>query len=143
MGLYNFQPRFAPFVLSGAKQHTIRAERAHPDKPGDICHLYTGLRTKRAKLLGRFPCVKVENISIITTADRDLVEAFAVAMQVPKHMIAGPMVFVDKVQLHFSECEALARKDGFDGFNEMMKFWSEPKSRLPFHGHIIHWRWHK
>lgn len=50
MGLYNFQKRFVPFILSGAKTHTIRALRAHPDKPGDTLHLYTGLRQKGAKL---------------------------------------------------------------------------------------------
>ena len=49
MGLYNFRERFAPFILSGKKTHTIRAVRIHPDKPGNILYLYTGLRTKKGQ----------------------------------------------------------------------------------------------
>lgn len=64
MGLYNFQARFVPFILAGAKTHTIRAVRANPDKPGNTLHLYTGLRHKGARLLMRVPCVKVEEIEI-------------------------------------------------------------------------------
>jgi hypothetical protein len=41
--------------------------------------------------------------------------------------------FVPKI---LSECEALARRDGFENFAEMMEFW---KDRLPFRGHIVHW----
>ena len=51
MGLYNFQARFVPFILNGAKTHTIRAIRTNPDKPGNTLHLYTGLRQKGARLL--------------------------------------------------------------------------------------------
>lgn len=51
MGLYNFQSRFVPFIIAGKKTHTIRAIRVHPDKPGNTLYLYTGLRTKKAKLL--------------------------------------------------------------------------------------------
>jgi hypothetical protein len=40
MGLYNFQPRFVPFILSGEKTHVIRSVRKHPDKPGDTLYLY-------------------------------------------------------------------------------------------------------
>jgi hypothetical protein len=129
MGLYNFQRRFVSFIKSGAKTHTIRGVRAHPDKPGNTLHLYTGLRTKKAKLLMRVPCVKVEEIEIwhevATAEDR------------------GPSFFVvriDGTHLDKTECESLAHRDGFSSFHEMMKFWIEPKNRLPFRGHIIHWR---
>jgi uncharacterized protein YqfB (UPF0267 family) len=43
MGLYNFQPRFVPFILSGEKTRTIRSVRKNPDKPGDMLYLYRGL----------------------------------------------------------------------------------------------------
>lgn len=115
MGLYNFQPRFVPKILSGEKTHTIRAIRANPDKPQNTLHLYTGLRTKKAKLLMRVPCLKVENILIT-----------------PGHMIR-----IDGEYLSDDEREALARRDGFESFAEMMEFW---EGRLPFLGHIIHWR---
>ena len=58
MGLYNFQPRFAPRIRAWdadpesplAKAHTIRAPRkgGREDKPGDTMYLYTGLRQKGA-----------------------------------------------------------------------------------------------
>lgn len=117
MGLYNFQPRFVPMILAGKKTHTIRATRANPDKPGNTLHLYTGLRQKGAKLLMRVPCVKVEVIVITDTPLRRIV--------------------LDGTLLNFDEEEALAQKDGFTSFSEMLKFWD---GRLPFKGHVIHWR---
>jgi hypothetical protein len=118
MGLYGFQKRFVPFILSGEKTHTIRAIRANPDKPGNTLHLYTGLRQKGARLLMRVPCVKVEGI-VITP---------------------GGMIRIADQWLEDDEREALARRDGFEDFASMIRFWREPKNRLPFHGHIIHWR---
>ncbi len=119
MGLYEFKDRFVPFIKAGTKKHTIRAKRKkHRDKPGDICHLYHGLRTKRAKLIMRAPCVRVEDI-VITP---------------------GGMVRVAGQWLADDEREALARKDGFPDFASMIQFWRTPKNRLPFHGDIIHWK---
>ena len=120
MGLYNFQLRFAPFIRNGTKRHTIRAKRAYPDKPGNILHLYVGLRHKSATLLGRSPCIRVEDVVIS----------------------AAHQVFVDGVELSASEKNALAFCDGFrsrgveHAFEEMMEFWD---GRLPFTGDIIHW----
>ncbi len=48
--------RFAHAVLDGSKTHTIRAKRKAPPRVGEILHCYTGLRTKKVKLLGRFQC---------------------------------------------------------------------------------------
>lgn len=120
MGLYNFQPRFVPFVKDGSKRHTIRAKRVHPDKPGNTLHLYIGLRTRGVELIGRSTCLHVEDIVI------------SEALQ----------VFVDGVELSASEKNALAFCDGFrsrgveHAFEEMMEFW---EGRLPFVGDIIHW----
>lgn len=117
MGLYNFQRRFVPKILSGEKTHTIRAQRANPDEPGNVLHLYTGLRHKGAKLLMRVPCVKVEEIVITDTPLRRIV--------------------LDGTLLNFDEEESLARRDGFESFAQMLEFW---KGRLPFKGHVIHWK---
>jgi hypothetical protein len=129
MGLYNFQARFVPMILSGAKTHTIRAIRKHPDKPGNVLHLFTGLRRKGARLLMRTFCAKVEEIEI----------------RREKAMVDPPSgdvwyvnsVFIDGIRLSVDEREALARRDGFRDFCEMMEFW---EGRLPFRGHIVHWR---
>jgi hypothetical protein len=137
MGLYNFQPRFVPKILSGEKTHTIRSVRAYPDKPGNILHLYTGLRRrgpiiqklasgdvvrqKMARLLMRVPCVRVEEIEIKDGIFFDENHA---------------SVCVEGVKLDRNEREQLARRDGFGSFEEMIQFW---RGRLPFKGHIIHW----
>lgn len=120
MGLYNFKKRFAPFVLDGTKRHTIRAKRKHPDKPGDTVHLYSGLRTKAARLLGRSLCVKVEDIRI--TIDRQ--------------------VYVDGILLSDSEKNVLAFCNGFrtrgvpGAFKEMDDVAGEGQAAFPeFH----HW----
>lgn len=126
MGLYNFQQRFAPFILRGSKRHTIRAHRKHPDTAGNTLHLYTGLRTKTAQLLMRVPCVKVEEIEIVSGCSADA------------RCCCSARVIVNGVELTYDECEALAKKDGFPGFAAMKTFW---KGRVPFAGQIIHWKY--
>jgi hypothetical protein len=120
--LLNFQPRFVPYIIDGSKTHTIRAIRRVTPRVGDTCHCYTGLRRPGAQLLGRWPCVKVEDIRIF---EEDYV----------------PRFLVDAVELSLDEKVALAWRDGFrsskeTAFAEMMAFWDQ---RLPFTGHIIHW----
>lgn len=117
MGIYNFQERFVRPILSGRKTHTIRAERVYPDKPGNTLHLYTGLRHKGAKLLMRVPCTRIEEILITKTP-------------LPRVVVDGHMLDQDEEHL-------LAYRDGFANFDQMLSFW---KGRLPFTGHIIHWR---
>lgn len=132
MGLYNFQKRFEVFIRRGDKTHTIRARRKHPDKPGNTLHLYTGLRTKHAKLIGRFVCTKVEEIEIEMRP--------AKGNGVLTRGLYFPEVVIDGTELDATEKEAFARRDGFQNFTEMIQFWREPKNRLPFHGNVIHWR---
>lgn len=127
MGLYNFKERFAPFILDGRKRHTIRATRKVPDKVGNIAHLYTGLRTKNVKLLGRYPICRIEEIKITVECD----------CAAPDCPLDSPRVFVGGEELFSDERETLARLDGFEDFTEMKAFW---KGRLPFKGEIIHWQ---
>lgn len=122
MGLYNFQPRFVPKIVTGEKTHTIRAKRAHPDKPGNTMHLYTGLRTKNATLLLRVPCIRVEEIEIKDGLFFDENHA---------------SITIDGIKLSRDEREAFARRDGFENMEDMIAFW---RGRLPFNGQVIHWR---
>lgn len=124
MGLYNFQARFVPFILSGKKKHTIRSRRAHPDKPGNTLHLYSGLRTKKAQLLMRATCTRVEEIVITEIAEISTPGFIRV-------VLAGH-------ELDLSECRQLAIRDGFKSFTEMVAFWRQHRA-LPFRGHVIHW----
>jgi hypothetical protein len=125
MGLYNFMPKFVDLILAGKKTHTIRAIRVHPDEPGNTLHLYTGLRTKKAKLLMRARCLAVQRIKI--SADT-----------VSRREGITCNVWIDGIWLTLDERESLAKRDGFSNFQEMMNFWS---GRLPFIGHIIHWKY--
>ena len=50
MPAYNFQPHFAPLILSGSKCTTIRGREA---KVGATAYLFTGMRTKACKRLGQ------------------------------------------------------------------------------------------
>jgi ASCH domain-containing protein len=126
MGLYNFKERFAPFILDGRKRHTIRATRKVRDKVGNIAHLYIGLRTKNATLLGRFPITKIEPIEILPDCPCN-----------QEHCQKPVKVKIASEELSPDECEKLARLDGFESFAEMKAFW---KGRLPFKGEIVHWK---
>lgn len=130
MGIYNFQTRFVDAILRGAKTHTIRATRVHPDKPGNTLHLYTGLRHKGAKLLMRVPCTAIQEIKI----ELRLYSGTSVLAK----GLRFPCVIIEGYKLGADEKEALARRDGFSSFQEMMNFWV---GRLPFEGHIIHWKY--
>ncbi len=122
--LLGFKKQFVPMILSHLKTHTIRAKRKRPPRVGEICHCYTGLRQKGARLLGRWPCVKVDTVTIgLGVLDRSRLHVW-------------PVVYVGDSKLSPDECEALARSDGFRSFAEMMEFW---RGRLPFRGYMIHW----
>lgn len=118
MGIYNFKRRFAAPILEGKKRQTIRAVRTQPDKPGNVLHLYIGLRHPGATLLKRVRCTRVEEIRILETGQ----------------------VYIAGVELDRVERAELARRDGFKDFEEMLSFWTTPKTRLPFVGHLIHWK---
>jgi hypothetical protein len=130
--LLGFKRRFAPFVEDGSKTHTIRGERKITPKVGEICHCYVDPRQKSMRLLGRWPCVKVEEVYINST----IISPAATKID----------IWVDAVPLSWDEKNELAWRDGFrdaSGGREfalvrMMEFW---KGRLPFVGHLIHWEY--
>lgn len=153
MGLYNFKPRFVPYILGGTKRHTIRAERKGAnDVPGRWMHLYTGLRHKGATLLFRAPCIRTEFVRI--TEDHRVFIGASFGHESCRPYGEGHLVPGGFVELTADERDLLAWRDGFriDGtvmeitdpptaphigcFALMMQFWS---GRLPFEGLIYHW----
>jgi len=120
--LLGFQQRFEKKILAKQKRHTIRAKRKLPPRVGETCHCYVNPRRKTMRLLGRWPCVKVQDIHI----------------KARKYAYLGHIVWIriDGVLLDADESQALALSDGFDSLVEMVNFWS---GRLPFHGDMIHW----
>ncbi len=151
--LLGFKPRFVPFVLDGSKTHTIRSERKYPPKVGEVCHCYTGLRQrgpiiqklasgevvrqKMARLLGRWPCVKVEEIQI-----REF--------RLNAHF--GFQLFIEGLWLDVDERNAFAWRDGFrtrgrkHAFAEMCDYWitlHRNHGTIDFAGQVIHWQYRK
>lgn len=165
MGLYNFQARFAPHIRAwaidpdapDAKGHTIRSPRkgGREDKPGDKMYLYTGLRTKAAKrIIEPVVCAKVE--SCVFRYDKrathngeevwigEFLEDVLDDSSKQLVVISNPEL-LSLHKLDTSERDQFARRDGFADFADMMEFWGArtlggKKSRLPFYGHIFHWR---
>lgn len=131
--LLGFKKRFIPFVEEGSKTHTIRAKLKRGSRQaGEICHCYTGLRQKGARLLGRWKCLKVEPILIFEGRD---------------HAVS---VIIGDVELSADEKNALAWRDGFRGrgkeqaFSEMVDYWASlhPQAGpLEFQGDLIHWQY--
>jgi hypothetical protein len=137
MGVYSFKPQFTAHILSGRKKHTIRKKRKDGwvEKPGNTMYLYENLRTKQSKHIGDRECVKVEAVEIkALVIDRETDDGGE-----DEH-IESAIVQIDGQELSEDECESLSRRDGFSSFREMLKFWTEPKNRLPFSGHIIYWK---
>lgn len=119
-----FQRRFEAKVLDHSKRHTIRAKRKGKRqwRVGDVCDCYGDGRQKTMHLLGRWPCVKVQDIRIFE-------------LRIARRQ-SMPAVEIDGVLLTRDERERLAVSDGFTSFARMMDFW---EGRLPFRGDIIHW----
>ncbi|MFA5401785.1 MAG: hypothetical protein WC359_15140 [Dehalococcoidia bacterium] len=64
MPALNFKCDFVGAIQRGEKKQTIRQIRKRPIKPGDILHLYTGMRTARCKKIGVAICESVQSIEI-------------------------------------------------------------------------------
>jgi len=118
MALYGFRERFAPAIEDGSKRQTIRARRKDKrvPKPGEILHLYTGLRTKQCRKLGMSPCLDVRNV-----------------------MIDNIAVSIDGEYLSGMARNKFAIADGFGSWEEMRTFF-DLEHGLPFEGHVIRWK---
>jgi hypothetical protein len=113
MPALNFQKQFAPAVEEGNKRQTIRARRKRPIVPGDVLHLYTGMRTASCRKLRETRCQDVLRVV--------LSREFA--------MIDGEYL-IDR--------ESFAERDGFDSYAAMLA-WFEKVHGLPFRGDLIRW----
>ncbi|RZL38719.1 MAG: ASCH domain-containing protein, partial [Rubrivivax sp.] len=104
--LFNFKKQFAPAVEDGSKLQTIRQHRKDGKRvqPGDTLKLYTGLRTRGARLLRASQAVSVMGLQL----------------QVP----AGQLI-VDGRLLDMTEKTAFARADGFASFSAMVDFFRD------------------
>lgn len=117
----NFKAQFADKILSGEKKQTIRLPRKREIKVGDELHLYTGLRTKKCKLLKKVVCKKIINIEIQKTG------------------IGYKTSDMDNAELSVLDfLNAFAIADGFKNTKDFFKFFADNYS-LPQDFILIKW----
>jgi hypothetical protein len=116
MPALNFHKQFAEAILSGAKRQTIRAKRKNPIRAGHYLALYTGQRTSQCRKLMDAHCLRVLPI---------IIEEFN--------------VILDGRKLWEDEMRELARADGFDRWDDFVKWFDEHHDGLPFEGEVIYW----
>jgi len=102
MPAYNFKLEFAESVQIGEKAQTIRRRRKRRTRPGDRLYLYTGMRSKRCRMLRQEVCTEVISIDIY-----------------PRRVEVGGK------PLDLDELDDLARADGFDSIEALWSFFDE------------------
>jgi hypothetical protein len=121
MVAYSFQQQFAAPIKAGAKRQTIRADRRRHARSGETLQLYTGMRTRQCRLIGRAVCVGVGPVRLYL---RD----GAVALWTGVTLTAP------------SDLDAFAIRDGFPGWTALAAFWASVHPTTPiFSGVQIEW----
>lgn len=116
MVAFNFNAQFAASVSSGEKTQTIRQTKRA--KKGDRLQLYTGQRTKACrKLVDPDPvCTLVDYVGIR-----------------PEYLTLG------NAKLHPGDADAFARRDGFEGYDDMVMWFAETYGSPYFQGYVHVW----
>lgn len=128
MVAYSFKKRFNPPILAGIKNQTIRAHRKRHARPGEEVQLFTGMRTKHCRLLGRPRCESALAIRITFPRPRQP------AVIVIEQLTSG----FDRIT--GAGLDDFARSDGFDDFDDMFRFWmAEHPPSDAFEGVLIRW----
>lgn len=123
MVAYSFQPRFVEPILAGTKRQTIRADRRRHARAGEPLQLYTGMRTKQCRLIGRTVCER----------------AAAIAIDLRARTVAVDGVLV--VVTTGDDPDGFARSDGFADWPDFATFFrlAHPGADV-FEGVVIRWR---
>lgn len=131
MVAYSFNKRFAPSILAGLelgplvegmKRQTIRNDWKRHARPGEELQLYTGMRTRSCRLLGKPVCTA----------------AFPVRLMLgpgPAVEIGGEAFITDGQGL-----DLFARFDGFRDWIDLCGFWGAAHPGVTdFSGVLIRW----
>lgn len=131
MVAYSFQKSFAPPILlglepgplvEGAKRQTIRNDRKRHARPGEELQLYTGMRTKSCRLLGKAVCIAVAPVRLML-GSAELVE------------IGGEPNITNADGL-----DLFAQFDGFRDWADLCAFWAAAHPGVTdFSGVLIRW----
>ncbi len=143
MVAYSFQKRFIGQVLAGLepgpwlpgmKRHTLRAPRegrsqhARPEQP---VHLYTAMRTKQCRQLGRAVCRLQMPVELVFAAGRLSIRRRFGATPRSKVAELAPIVqqllACDRLE-RAADVDEFARTDGFANAPEMAAYFEAPLS---------------
>lgn len=111
MPAYNFQARFVPAVMSGAKVCTIRRREA---KVGSVAYLFTGMRTKSCERLGRGEIVDCRPITLGYQQN------------------GMPRAMLGRQKMTQKDLLELAVSDGFSSAREMVTWFESTYSSIGF-----------
>jgi hypothetical protein len=143
--LLGFKRQFAQFVEEGSKTHTIRAPRVIQPKVGEICHCYVDPRQKSMRLLGRWPCVRVEPITLdFVKYGMAYVLRITIADQILSMDEASSFAWADGFRSR--ERANMLRTEKTASLDEMANFWIASKrltdslNSTPWRGTVIHWQ---
>jgi hypothetical protein len=119
MVAYSFKEQFVAPILAGTKCQTIRADRKRHARAGDELQLYTGMRTKQCRLIGRATCLGA----------------------VPARLnFASNCVEIGGAVFHgWEDLSAFAKQDGFEDWLMMRDFWRDRNSFDHWTGILIRW----
>lgn len=121
MVAYSFKAQFCAPILAGTKRQTIRAERKRHALPGEQLQLYTGMRTRQCRIIGRAVCSRVFPLRI------GIAEGFVEVSE--RERWEGPDFM-----------EAFAKADGFSSWAAMAAFWGKEHPDIAvFSGVVIRW----
>lgn len=127
MVAYSFQKQFAVPILERTKGGTIRADRKRHARPGEELQLYTGMRTRHCRLIGRETCLAVTPIRLYLKGDR---------VVIGEALLAPPRIVVVLTRA----LDAFARFDGFPDWDALRRFWNETHDApVVFGGQHIRW----
>lgn len=121
--LFNFKPKFVAAIESGKKRQTVRATRKDGRVPNvdDIACLYTGLRTRHARLL----------------RESEIIEVLRVRIQ--HNDPAAPLV-IDGWKIDLFRRIQFAQDDGFSCWEEMARFFRDNHPGDTFEGFCVRWK---
>lgn len=118
MVAYSFKAQFADPIFSGRKRQTIRGQRRRHARPGEELQLYTGMRTRQCRLIGRATCTGVTCIAIVLTGSPEVL--------IPNRTVP--------------DLDGFARADGFTCWQDLHDFWQREHGPTEhFSGVLIEW----
>jgi hypothetical protein len=119
MVAYSFKAQFVEPIIVGTKRQTIRADRKRHARSGEALQLYTGMRTRSCRLIGRALCLGVSPILLRLSP------------------VGG--VRINDVPW-IGSLDEFAQSDGFSKWDDLLYFWELNHGDCStFSGVLIRW----